>query len=257
MSFLINSCRGDGEVAYNGDSLLLFNAPQNSDKAFVVQGTGSADYNLMYGVAKQVSADSDVTVEVDKANSTAVEGVDYSIPNKTVTLKAGTATGVIPITLLEGGATLAGKKVAFKLKSNSLTLAKFNQSFVLTLSLTCPFVNTKFTGNYSVVTDTWADYSVGDKVPVTPGATASQVYVRATNNPYLVNPSTSYMILTVAADGTFTLASNPGSFDYGAGGGGILSPIGSGTVDRCSGDINISTLKFGNNAGYKFVLKHP
>ena len=257
VTLFLQSCRGSEELAYDGNSQLLFSAPQSTATATIASGAGTATYNVPFGVLKQVDSDSDVTLVVDPANSTAVQGVDYNIPNATVTLKAGTATGVIPITLLEGGATLAGKKVAFKLKSNSLTLAKFNQSFVLTLSLTCPFVNTKFTGNYSVVTDTWADYSVGDKVPVTPGATASQVYVRATNNPYLVNPSTSYMILTVAADGTFTLASNPGSFDYGAGGGGILSPIGSGTVDRCSGDINISTLKFGNNAGNKFVLKHP
>lgn len=251
MSFLINSCRGDGEVAYNGDSLLLFNAPQNSDKAFVVQGTGSADYNLMYGVAKQVSADSDVTVEVDKANSTAVEGVDYSIPNKTVTLKAGESRGTILIKLLEGGATRSGKSIVFKLKSNTLKNANFNQDFTLIVALTCPFVNTKFSGNYKVITDTWADYRAGDLVPVTPGSDANQIYIRASNNPYLVNSSTAYMILTVNTDGSVAVTANE-IFNYG---GGFKVPVtGSGTIDFCTGDISLDILNFGAYKNNKFVL---
>ena len=251
--FLINSCRGSEELAYNGDSLLLFNAPQNSASATISSGAGTAIYNVTFGVLKQVESDSDVTLVVDAANSTAKEGVDFTIANKTTTLKAGSATGGIPVTILESGATLTAKSIAFKLQSNSLKNAGFNQNFKLNISLTCPFINTKFSGNYTVLTDSWADYMAGDKVPVTPGAAANQIYVRATNNPYISNSATAYMLLTVNADGTFVVTSNQ-NFEYGANGG-SLAVTGTGKVNLCSGDINISVLNFGNNKNNQFVLK--
>ncbi|MGS0748177.1 hypothetical protein [Halpernia sp. GG3] len=252
--FVVNSCRNDGELAYNGDSLLLFNSPQSSANTTVVSGGGNTTYNVTFGVLKQAAADSDVTLVVDAANSTAKEGVDYTIANKTITLKNGTATGSFPIILLESGATLAGKSIAFKLQSNSLKNANFNQDFKLNISLACPFVNTKFTGNYKVVTDTWQDYNVGDLVPVTPGTAANQIFVRATNDPYVQNGASAYMILTVAADGTFTVVSNT-NFVYSAANGGPLAVTGSGKVDRCSGDITINPLNYGNYKNYVFVLK--
>ena len=251
LMFVVNSCRTD-ETSYKGDSLLLFTAPQSSANATVVSGSGSTTYNVTYGVAKQVDSDSDVTLVVDAANSTAKEGVDFTIPNKTVTLKAGTATGSIPVTLLEGGATLAGKSIAFTLKSSVLKNAAFNQNFKLNITLACPFVNTKFNGNYKVVTDTWADYNPGDLVPVTPGGAANQVYVKATNNPYLVNASSAYMILTVSADGSVVITSNT-NFDYG--GGFAVAVTGTGSVDRCTGDITLKPINFGNYKNNTFVLK--
>ena len=251
--FLVNSCRNDGELAYTGDSLLLFTAPQSSAKAVIASGGGNSVYNVTFGVTKTLESDGDVTLVVDAANSTAKEGVDFTIANKTTTLKAGSATGSIPVTLLESGATLAGKSIAFKLQSNTLKSAKFNQDLKLNITLACDFVNTKFNGNYKVVTDTWEDYAIGDLVPVTPGGAANQVYIRATNNPYLRNSNgaTAYMILTVAADGSAVVTSNV-PFDYGS----FLAPItGSGKVDRCTGDINLSVVNYGNNKNFVLVLK--
>ncbi|WP_417427728.1 hypothetical protein [Halpernia sp.] len=147
MTLSINSCTDNDALAYDGDSLLLFSAPQSSADVFVFSGTGSTDYKIPFGVAKQVETDSDVTLVVDAANSTAKEGVDFTIPNKTVTLKAGTATGVFPIKFLEGGATQSGKTVAFKLTSNSLKNAGFNQNFAINVSLTCPVAT--FLGDFT------------------------------------------------------------------------------------------------------------
>lgn len=164
--FLINSCRYE-ELAYKGDSLLLFNGPQNSDNAFVITGGGDVTYNVPFGVAKQVSADSDVTLVVDTKNSTAVEGTDFTIANKTVTLKAGSAAGTIPVKLLLSGGIQAGKQIVFKLQSNSLKNANFNQVFTLNVSLTCP-VST-FVGNFSI-TATFI-YAAGRTVSVSKSPT--------------------------------------------------------------------------------------
>ncbi|MBC7654299.1 MAG: DUF4843 domain-containing protein, partial [Oligoflexus sp.] len=153
MMFLINSCRNDGELAYNGDSLLLFTAPQSSADVLVLVGSGSTNYNITFGVAKQVDADSDVTLVVNKTKSTAVEGVDYTIASKTMTLKAGTSTGSFPIKLLEGGAVQSGKKIAFTLTSSTLKSAAFNQNFTINVSLTCP-VST-FVGNFTYTAGFW------------------------------------------------------------------------------------------------------
>ena len=254
LTFFINSCGKSDELSFNGDSLLLFTAPQNSDNATVIKGGANTTYNVKFGVLKQVASDSDVTLVVDNTKSTAKEGIDYTIASKTVTLKAGTSTGIIPITLLPGNAILAGKSIVFSLVSNSLKNAGFNQNFTLNVALACPFVNTNFSGNYKVVTDTWQDYAIGDIVPVTAGTAANQVFVRATNDPYVLNGASAYMILTVAADGTFTVVSNT-NFVYSAANGGPLAVTGSGTVDKCSGDITINPLNYGNNKNFVFVLK--
>lgn len=152
MMFLINSCRSDGEMAYDGDSLLIFAAPQSSGDVFVLSGSGSTTYDIPFGVLKQSGADSDVTLTVDAANSTAVEGVDFTIPVKTVTLKAGATSGNFVVKLLESGAVQSGKTIAFKLTSGSLTNAAYNQDFMLNVSLTCPI--STFLGDFKN-TESW------------------------------------------------------------------------------------------------------
>lgn len=171
--FIINSCRSN-ETIYDGESLLLFTAPQSSAKVLVLVGTGSSNYNIGFGVAKQVDADSDVTLVIDNANSTAKEGVDYTLASKTTTLKAGTSTGSFPIKLLEGGAIQSGKTIAFKLTSTTLKNAVFNQNFTINVSLTCPvssFVG-KFTNTSNYI------YAAGGVYNVVQSGVANQIIVK-------------------------------------------------------------------------------
>jgi hypothetical protein len=66
--------------------------------------------------------------------------------------------------------------------------------------------------------------------------------ILSANNPFIGNPNTSYIEVTInPLDGTVTAASNE-PFDYG---GGFLLPVtGDGRVGACTGDITLS-LDFG------------
>lgn len=113
---------------------------------------------------------------------------------------------------------------------------------------------TGFNGNYSVTLDDWADYTVGSTVPVEYDSSLGlyKFKILSTNNPYISNTTTSYMIVTVdPTTSTVTVNSNE-NFDYG---GGFVVPVtGVGTVNFCTNSINLD-LKFGTAATvYKFNL---
>lgn len=52
-------------------------------------------------------------------------------------------------------------------------------STVITYIALCSFVNTAFSGNYTVVQDDWADYAPGETVAVAPGPGVNQISVSA------------------------------------------------------------------------------
>ena len=112
----------------------------------------------------------------------------------------------------------------------------------------------QFNGDYKITLDEWADYSVGDIVPVVynPSDGTTTFRVKNTNHPYLVNATTSYLLITIDSDATVTVVSNE---DYDYGGGDTTSVEGTGTVGFCGSFINLS-LDFPGfgESGYKLNL---
>lgn len=108
-----------------------------------------------------------------------------------------------------------------------------------------------FDGNFVVTNDIWADYSVGDVVPVE-FVSGYTFRVLSANNPFINNPDSSYMEFTInPADGSVTVTSNE-CFDYGPGF--CLDVTGSGSIGTCTGDINV-VLDFGGftNNGFSLI----
>jgi hypothetical protein len=123
----------------------------------------------------------------------------------------------------------------------------FSSPFKYSVQFFCPLANAAdFNGNYKVTADAWADYSVGDIVPVEYVA-EDGLYVfriKQTNNPYIYNSATAYLIVTInPLNASVTVASNE-PYDYGVSG---TDVTGTGTVGSCTGDINL-VLKF--SGGY-------
>jgi hypothetical protein len=188
-----------------------------------------------------------VKLVVDKTVSTAVEGTDFQILTPEVTVNAGQIGGQFQVKLLEATATVEPKVIVFKLQSASIPNATFDQTYILRYTKACEFSITPFSGAYTVVTDTWADYEPGDTVILQQGPLPNQFKILASNNPYITNFSTAYMLVTVNTNGSITVASNE-PFNYG-GSTGTLNITGSGTVNFCTGAINISDLDFQGAAG--------
>jgi len=110
-----------------------------------------------------------------------------------------------------------------------------------------------FNGDFEVTADTWEDYAIGAPVPVTPDpADPLSFRILSTNNPFVNNPTTSWMTVTVIdGDGNVTVQSNE-DFDYG--GSSQFEVTGAGKINTCTGDIDI-TIDFGSGfTGYSFKL---
>lgn len=115
----------------------------------------------------------------------------------------------------------------------------FSSPFKYSVQFFCPLANAAdFNGNYKVTADAWADYGVGDIVPVEYVA-EDGLYVfriKQTNNPYINNGATAYLIVTIdPLNASVTVASNE-PYDYGVPG---TDVTGTGTVGSCTGDINL------------------
>lgn len=132
-----------------------------------------------------------------------------------------------------------------------LTSSFFKSPYVYPVQFFCSLDDASlFEGNYTVTADAWADYATGDIVPVeyNPEDGTYTFRVLATNNPYINNPGTAYMLVTVnPEDGSATVTSNE-PFDYG--GGDLTEVSGTGSVGTCTGSINLSIVfnDFGTTA---------
>lgn len=120
-----------------------------------------------------------------------------------------------------------------------LTSSYFKSPYVYPVQFFCSLDDASiFEGNYTVTEDAWADYAVGDVIPVeyNPEDGPYTFRILSTNNPYIANTNSAYMLVTVnPEDGTATVASNE-SFDYGV----PIDVTGSGSVGTCTGSINLS-----------------
>ena len=128
--------------------------------------------------------------------------------------------------------------------ANSVQFKVFQEYIV-----SCPLTSAaQFNGNYTVVEDQWQDYSVGATIPVSyvPSDGTFKFRILSTNNAYISNPTTSYLLVTVnPTNSSVTVVSNeiflyPGFGDF--------NVTGTGSVGSCTSDINLK-LTFSGSAG--------
>lgn len=139
------SCSPDEEKFYEGEPYLFFNKGEKQS-VLILQGSNHRDVPISVGTLKPVSGSHQVKLVVDKAKSTAVEGVDFQLPNNgvfTITEGQVSADGIVRV--LESGATTTPKIAVFKIQSSTIGNATFKQEFALSMSLTCPV--SYFVGN--------------------------------------------------------------------------------------------------------------
>lgn len=122
--------------------------------------------------------------------------------------------------------------------------------------VSCPLTDASlFNGNYKITADGWADYSIGDIVPVvynSANGTAS-FRILSTTNPSIANPGVPYLIVSVdLATAKVTSITSNTFYDYG-GGTTISVTAGSGTLSSCTGDMNLK-VTWGPYGTYTFNL---
>ena len=144
--------------------------------------------------------------------------------------------------------TASGKKFeAFPAIGNSYAAgitAQPGASPIIRYLAACTFDKNSFNGNYAVVEDEWADFTVGQLVAVAPGAGDNQISVTAYPSPAFgknrkpmiinVNPATFAVTIPEQVIGDYDGAT-PGA-----------TAKGTGTVNPCGDEINLLvTIKIG------------
>lgn len=176
-----------------------------------------------------------------------VDLTDKLVISADLTLKNGTVVKMFT----DKGIANYGADVA-----NSLVYSVL-QNYIVS----CPLTDASlFNGNYKVVTDVWADYSINDIVPVVYNAANGTFKFRVMNS---ANPSTiaassaNYLECTINPTlATVTVVSSA-PYLYGAGAANSFTVAGTGTVASCTGDINLTltwTRSSGSFANQKFNL---
>lgn len=99
--------------------------------------------------------------------------------------------------------------------STLLTGTSYNDAIDFTMIVSCPFVQSEIIGKYAVVSDAWADYSVGDILTVVAGESTNTYRILQDAHPFISNASENlWLEVTVdAATGSSTAQSND-VYDY-------------------------------------------
>ncbi|WP_228234935.1 hypothetical protein [Allomuricauda sp. M10] len=135
----------------------------------------------------------------------------------------------------------------------------YSSPFFYSIAFKCGLTDTStlFDGDFVVNVDGWEDYGEGDLVPVIPDPNDPLSFrILGTNNPYIENPDTFYFGVTVVdEDGTVEVASNE-PWHYISGGGTVymVDVVGSGSINTCTGYVNID-LTFVGFGTYNFQIE--
>lgn len=156
LGFTLVGCRESLSDEYDGEPFLHFSNATTKNEP-VLGGSVFKQVTIPFSTIKELSSNQKVTLVVDQANSTAVEGVDFDIVTKTVDVPSGKAGGEFVIKLYESAAGATKKIATFKLKSDGIKNANFDQVYKVAMWFFCPvpsfvgdFGYKGFNGNYDV-----------------------------------------------------------------------------------------------------------
>jgi len=130
-----------------------------------------------------------------------------------------------------------------------------------TVTAPCVYDQTVFTGDFTVITDTWQDFNPGEKVKVEPGPGANQITITAYPAPAYGTNRKGYVLDVNAAANTVTGKTQiiGDYFPFTAGGAPFLNTtmtVTAGTVNSCQRTIDLTGVKFSIDGGtYKLTLR--
>lgn len=207
---LLHACKKNDGIVRAPQAVLFTNA--GSAGSYSVPDNPATVYKIPVGVT--AAPDKDLTINFTITSpSGAVEGQQYTIASKSVTIKAGTTVDTISLKGLFSGFP-SGRKdtLVFKITSGGLPVVSGSDSYTVVLQQFCPLVMSDFAGNFEVLVDEWEDYAPGTVIPVTvSGNTVSFYYDTApdaTRQPIVVkiDPNTFVTSVDPVAYGHYSTA---------------------------------------------------
>jgi hypothetical protein len=128
---------------YNGKTPVTYFTDGSTGTYFV--SDISENFKIQVGSTQISTTDRTYQISVD-SESTATEGVDFSLPSSSVTIPAGSFFGEFEIIGIPEGASEEGTNLIINILGDD---AMLDTSFNLTIVLSCPLV-ASFTGDYLI-----------------------------------------------------------------------------------------------------------
>lgn len=150
---LLGACNED-RIVYSGADSVMF-----ADTVNVLPVQDNSEiFDISISAMQKVSYDRTFAVEIVESKSTAIEGVHYTIPSYSVTIKANETAGVFKI---KGIATDLpvnyNKGITIRLVNKNISTDIYGDDLLkskVIFKKVCPFDLTTFTG-YCTLTSTW------------------------------------------------------------------------------------------------------
>jgi hypothetical protein len=234
----IGSCSKEDSVQiYKGVPLEHF--PTTKGSYFVFQDSDPG-FDLVAGTTKPEGQAKIIIVTIDLEKSTAVEGVDFTMPTKQITVAANEVIGSVKI-IGNFNELTSAKKLVFNLTEGEGT-AVFNSSYELTLQQFCPYNQSDFIGSWQFTSDpdnfgdTWT-------VEIIAGSSPNELIVKDLYNQGYDSPGYDIILILDDTDpsnfkvtAAKQVAWNSAMFGLSYG---LASVSGSGTFSACSKTISI------------------
>lgn len=122
-------------MKYDGISYATFG---QDNSTLTVSGQDDASANVLGSIMAIAGSDVTLVATVDTENSTAVEGVDFTLESSSIVIPAGEVNGNFVITANHGSATTSGKTVVLNISSPDVENATFNTTHTVNIILACP-----------------------------------------------------------------------------------------------------------------------
>jgi hypothetical protein len=173
--------QGDTDYLNNRENIIFFS---NNVGVLLVEEDAANTFSITVGAAAVASSNLAYTITVDPS-STAVEGVDFNMPNSTTSFNAGELTSAFEIEAEFENAITTGKTIIFNLTSTDQNLnVSSNNKFTLDLIKLCP-ITAPFVGDYqlSIIAN-----GIFDTPTFTPGVVTLSVGVLPTDRVFSAAP---------------------------------------------------------------------
>jgi hypothetical protein len=205
-TFLIYSCKKNATVTPNQEVALFTKGGKT--ESYLVPNDPASNFKIGLGITKPASVDRHVTFSVTSPTG-AVEGTQYTVSTKTVTIPAGKVVDSVSLKgLFSGFPTGRRDTLVFKITGGDIPSLVGSDVYKVVLQKFCPLNMSDFSGNFEVLEDWWADYFAGDIVPLTVVAdTIFFDYPTAFNHlplKIVVNPTTFATSVASTAFGRYT-----------------------------------------------------
>lgn len=246
-------CSADEQATYQDDLAYVGFVSSAVDLKVPVNSTGSVDLVLRASNKSSVARTYNVAVI---AAQTDANSATYSFP-ATFTIPADSYTGTLTVTGTDNNLLNASiKKLTLKISGFGANESFDNDKVVINIVEVCPLTNASlYNGNYRVTVDQWQDYALGATVPVLyDSANGLNTFrILSTTNTSIINRGVPYMIVTInPATATVVSITSNTIYNYGPSGTATVT-AGSGTVNPCTGDMNLR-VTWGTNGTFNFNL---